>query len=132
MKPTTFVSVFLPLLLPNRELLAPTIFRLKMTIMGSRFSFGMVCFYAISVFTCGACSGNQLTAPPSWHKVQAGAFSLFAPAGWEFHRQQGIDSYVGEFAGDGFALEFDYGQTSSPLDEAVEPKYVTTSLFASS
>jgi hypothetical protein len=81
----------------------------------------MVCFCAIS-----ACVSvrNHLPDPPTWHKVEAGAFSLFAPPGWEFHQLQGVDSYVGEFTGDGVTLKFDYGQYSSPLNQAVEPKYV--------
>ena len=37
---------------------------------------------------------------------------------------QGIDSYVGEFAGDGARLEFDYGKYSNPLSDEKEPTYV--------
>jgi hypothetical protein len=69
-------------------------------------------------------SRSQGTAPTSWHKVEAGAFSLFAPSGWEFHTLQGKDSYEGEFVGDGVVLTFDFGQYSSPLNEAKEPVYV--------
>ena len=70
---------------------------------------------------------ESLSAIPdasSWHKVDAGAFSLFAPSAWEFHQLQGIDSYVGEFVGDGAKLTFDYGPYSSPLTEAKAPTYV--------
>jgi hypothetical protein len=47
-----------------------------------------------------------VTTPIGWHKVDAGAFSLFAPLGWEFHQLMGVDSYVGEFLGDGVVLKF--------------------------
>ncbi len=59
----------------------------------------------------------------SWHKVDAGPFSILAPSGWEFHQLQGIDSYVGEFVGDGVVLNFDFGRYSNPLDEAKKPAY---------
>jgi len=36
-----------------------------------------------------------------WLKLEAGAFSIYAPSGWEFHEKQGVDSYLGEFAGAG-------------------------------
>lgn len=83
----------------------------------------MACLYAILSFVY---SRSYLPGHPTWHKVEAGAFSLFAPAGWEFHQLQGVDSYIGEFTGDGVTLKFDYGQYSNPLDQAVEPKYVIT------
>jgi hypothetical protein len=70
---------------------------------------------------------EQLSAvrpPTGWYKVEAGAFSLFAPSGWEFHQLQGVDSYVGEFVGDGVVLSFDFGRYSSSLKEAKEPAYV--------
>jgi hypothetical protein len=65
-------------------------------------------------------------APPTngWQKLDAGPFSLFAPAGWEFHQLQGVDSYVGEFVGDGVALTFDFGRYSSSFPQAKEPAYV--------
>jgi hypothetical protein len=59
-----------------------------------------------------------------WQKLDAGQFSIFAPPGWEFHKLQGIDSYVGEFVGDGVRLSFDFGEYSNPLDEAKSPTYL--------
>jgi hypothetical protein len=59
-----------------------------------------------------------------WRKLDAGPFSILAPAGWEFHQLQGVDSYVGEFVGDGLTLRFDFGRYSSDLRETREPKYV--------
>jgi len=64
------------------------------------------------------------TPPAGWHRVETGAFSLFAPLGWEFHQLQGVDSYVGEFVGDGVVLTFDFGRYSSSLKEAKKPAYV--------
>lgn len=70
---------------------------------------------------------SSVTAPGNWHKVDATAFSLFAPSGWEFHQLRGVDSYVGEFVGDGVALKFDFGGYSSGcFDEAKEPAYLIT------
>jgi hypothetical protein len=76
-------------------------------------------------FACGTSeeSRGEVTTLVGWHKVEAGAFSLFAPSGWEFHQLQGIDSYVGEFVGDGIVLNFDFGRYSNPLNEAQEPAY---------
>jgi hypothetical protein len=67
---------------------------------------------------------NAVTAP-SWHKLDAGPFSLFAPLGWEFHQLMGVDSYVGEFVGDGVVLRFDFGQHSSGyIKKYKKPAYV--------
>jgi hypothetical protein len=63
-------------------------------------------------------------APTSWHKVDAGSFSILAPSGWEFHQLQGVDSYVGEFIGDSIVLRFDFGGYSNPLKEEKKPVYV--------
>lgn len=70
-------------------------------------------------------SSSAATAPASWHKVDAVAFSLFAPSGWELRQVQGVDSYVGEFVGDSVVLKFDFGGYSSDcLNKAKEPAYV--------
>jgi hypothetical protein len=66
------------------------------------------------------------TTPSSWYKVDAGPFSILAPPGWEFHQLEGFDSYVGEFAGDGIVLKFDFGDYSNPLKEERKPAYVIT------
>jgi len=63
-------------------------------------------------------------ALPSWHKLDAGPFSILAPPGWEFHQLTGVDSYVGEFVGDGLVLTFDFGGYSNPLKEERKPAYV--------
>ena len=65
-----------------------------------------------------------VTVPANWHKVEAGAFAIFAPSGWEFHQLQGVDSYVGELAGEGAVLRFDFGRYSNPLKEEKKPAYV--------
>jgi hypothetical protein len=80
--------------------------------------------FGVILVGCSSIPRRVETPNNGWLKVEAGAFSIYAPPGWEFHRKQGIDSYVGEFTGSGVVLEFDYGLYSSPLDEAVEPKYV--------
>jgi len=52
---------------------------------------------------------GQSVAPANWHKVDAGPFSILAPSGWDFHQLEGVDSFVGEFVGDGIILRFDFG-----------------------
>lgn len=59
-----------------------------------------------------------------WQKVDVGAFSILAPSGWKFHQLKGIDSYVGEFTGDGIVLKFDFGGYSDPFREEKKPAYV--------
>jgi hypothetical protein len=69
------------------------------------------------------CNGTSVSFPTGWHKVDAGPFSILAPSGWEFHQLEGVDSYVGEFAGDGVVLRFDFGGYSNPLKEEKKPAY---------
>jgi len=73
--------------------------------------------------------GNSMgtgAVPTSWRKLDAGPFSILAPPGWEFHQLEGVDSYVGEFVGDGIVLKFDFGDYSNPLKEERKPAYVVT------
>jgi hypothetical protein len=63
-------------------------------------------------------------APAGWRKLDAGPFSISSPAGWEFHQLPGVDSYVGEFVGDGVVLTFDFGRYSTELRNAKRPAYV--------
>ena len=58
----------------------------------------------------GPDTGNAGTAPSDWQKVDAGPFSILAPSGWTFHQLPGVDTFVGEFVGNGFALKFDFGR----------------------
>jgi hypothetical protein len=67
---------------------------------------------------------KTLTPPTGWHKVDAGPFSILAPSGWEFHQLAGVDSFVGQFVGDGLTLRFDFGGYSNPLKEEKKPAYV--------
>ena len=67
---------------------------------------------------------ETLTPPTGWRKVDAGPFSILAPSGWEFHQLAGVDSYVGEFVGDGLTLTFDFGGYSNPLKKEKKPAYV--------
>ena len=67
---------------------------------------------------------GQSVAPANWHKVDAGPFSILAPSGWDFHQLEGVDSFVGEFVGDGIILRFDFGGYSNPLKEEKKPAYV--------
>jgi len=72
----------------------------------------------------GVESLSVATAPTGWRKVDAGAFSVLAPLGWKFHQLPGVDSYVGEFVGDGVVLRFDFGEHSNPLKGEKKPLYV--------
>jgi hypothetical protein len=49
--------------------------------------------------------------------------------GGNFRKQKGFDSYVGEFAGDGVVLTFDFGQYSNSLSDAQTPSYVVVREF---
>jgi hypothetical protein len=69
-------------------------------------------------------SGYLSIAPASWHKVDAGPFSILAPSAWEFHQLEGVDSFVGEFVGDGITLRFDFGGYPNRLKEEKKPAYV--------
>lgn len=66
------------------------------------------------------------TSLPDWQIVDAGIFIVSLPPGWKFNKLQGIDSYIGEFIGDGVKLEFDYGWYSNSLAEDNDPNYVVT------
>ena len=54
-----------------------------------------------------------------WQRIEARTglrgLSLLLPPGWEYVQRQGIDSFVGEFTGDGITLRFDYGMYSNQL-----------------
>jgi hypothetical protein len=70
-------------------------------------------------------SGASPTAPAGWNRINAGPFSILAPLEWQFHQLQGVDSYVGEFDGDGVALMFDFGRYSNGyLKKAEQPEYL--------
>jgi len=65
-----------------------------------------------------------IAALDNWRKVDAGPFSILAPPGWQFHQLEGVDSYVGEFVGDGITLTFDFGGYSNSLKKEKKPEYV--------
>lgn len=60
----------------------------------------------------------------NWQFIDAEFFTLSLPPGWKFNKLQGIDSYVGEFVGDGTKLGFDYGWYSNSLAEDDDPDHV--------
>ena len=62
-----------------------------------------------------------------WKEVYAGGFYVSLPPSWKYIKEQGIDSNVGKFKGDGAELSFDFGWYSSPLDSYFEPEYAITS-----
>lgn len=64
--------------------------------------------------------------PTNWQFVDANSFTLSLPPGWKFNKLQGIDSYVGEFVGDGTKLGFDYGWYSNPLADDSDPNHTVT------
>ncbi len=72
------------------------------------------------------CEGISAPVAKCWHKLDAGPFSILAPFGWKFHQLMGVDSYVGEFVGDGLALTFDFGRYSTELRKAKKPAYIVT------
>jgi hypothetical protein len=93
----------------------------------------LLCVFAVfAVCFCNdpridvANQAGMTKVPDGWHELDTDFFSIYAPAGWEFHPLQGIDSYVGDFVGDGARLEFDYGKYSNPLSDEKEPTYVVS------
>jgi hypothetical protein len=81
----------------------------------------------ISVIAITLAEQNVATKlPDGWKQLDADYFTVYAPATWQFHRMQGIDSYVGAFVGDSVRLEFDYGHYSNPLSDEKEPTYVVS------
>lgn len=68
---------------------------------------------------------SSISSQHSWRKLDAGPFSILAPLGWEFHQLPGVDSYVGEFVGEGVALTFDFGYYARGcLGDTKQPVYV--------
>jgi len=61
------------------------------------------------------------SAPHGWHKENLGAFTVFLPPKMKYIKQEGIDSFVGEFQGKSLTLRFDYGgysQTTASYNES--------------
>jgi len=87
----------------------------------------VICSISVSlclVLVSANAQTNEQTTPTNWLKLDAGPFSISAPSGWEFHQLPGVDSYVGEFVGDGVSLRFDFGRySSSYLTQAKKPEY---------
>jgi hypothetical protein len=81
---------------------------------------------ALSQSTSSGSPSVTDTPLPNWQIVDAGTFTLSLPPGWKFNKLQGIDSYIGEFIGDGVKLEFDYGWYSNSLAEDNDPDHVVT------
>ena len=44
-----------------------------------------------------------------WTVLQSDGFTIEAPAGWTLTPEQGIDSLVGNIAGDGMTIHYDFG-----------------------
>lgn len=82
---------------------------------------GELRFYALGLLEAPYTDCCPLGAS-TWRSVDTGPFSVLLPPGWEYRPQQGIDSFVGQFAGDGVVLSFDLGFTGgSPLQD--DPAY---------
>lgn len=65
----------------------------------------------------------ERSVPEGWEMIDGGDFTLYAPANWEFTEGMGIDSYVGEIAGDGVVLHFDYGMYTGNFAASEEETY---------
>lgn len=61
-----------------------------------------------------------------WQRVDLGDFTLQLPPEWKMNELQGIDSFVGEFVGDGVTLNFDYGKYSDSLVDEKNAKHTVT------
>jgi hypothetical protein len=81
--------------------------------------------FAIAVLIVGTVACVARAAPESrlerpWTELTAdGLFTLRAPPGTSYRREQGIDSVGGEFDGPGFTMTYDFGIYSGELDDAI-------------
>ena len=91
--------------------------------------------YVLAVFVVCFCNTSRIavanqsgvtTLPDGWQKLDTDFFSIYAPPSWQFHEGMPLDSYSGEFVGDGARLEFDYGEYSNSLSDEKEPTYVVS------
>ena len=80
----------------------------------------------IRVLTCDEGVNPVPTTPTGWQFINANSFTLSLPSGWEFDKLQGIDSYIGEFIGDGIRLSFDFGWYSNSLAEDNDSNHIVT------
>jgi hypothetical protein len=94
--------------------------------------FRKVVRFGVSFILLTVCASTQIAQTNAadverWHKLDAGPFSILAPPGWEFHQLVGIDSFLGEFVGDGVTLRFDYGRYSNGyLKNAKKPAHIVS------
>ncbi len=65
------------------------------------------------------------TVNVGWQEIETRNFIISLPPGWKFNQLQGIDSYVGEFVGEGMQLIFDYGWYSGDASQN-NPSYQVT------
>jgi hypothetical protein len=61
-----------------------------------------------------------------WATADVGGFTISLPPDWEYRPLQGIDSLVGDFAGDGVTMSFDFGWYSNSLADDTDPAYNVT------
>ena len=54
--------------------------------------------------------------PSGWKRIDAGRFTFSVPPDFKPLPSSGIDSFVGDYRGDGITLGFDYGRYSNPLE----------------
>lgn len=69
---------------------------------------------------------SSTPAVSDWKQIDAEWFLISLPPNWNYTKLQGIDSYVGEFSGDGVTLSFDFGSFSNSLVDASDPDYTVT------
>lgn len=68
-----------------------------------------------SVGAANTPASTQNVTTTTWQRVTTDSFTLSLPPTWKFNELQGIDSYVGEFVGNGARLFFDFGRYSYSL-----------------
>ena len=75
------------------------------------------------------CTVRQCVPPAtssSWSIVDVNKFTISLPSDWIYNSKQGIDSIVGEFAGDNIRLAFDYRWYSGNPSLQPNPEYTLT------
>ncbi len=74
-------------------------------------------FAALSLLVIGCTSAPPQPTAEKWVELTADGFTIEAPKGWTYVKQQGIDSLCGAFFGDGMTLEYDLGMYSPSLSK---------------
>jgi len=87
--------------------------------------FGRICF-ALFIWMLSDIGGDRALAANAVTLNAENKFTLTAPKGTKFIREQGVDSFVGKFTHPEFEIGFDYGWYSYSGSELTQDSRYTT------